>query len=78
MPTYAAVIGFPAMNVGIRVAGDALAAISFLPRSTPLVEPQCALSERAARQIERYRDDPDAPFDLPLEEEAGSLWHGKA
>jgi len=24
------------------------------------------LAERAARQLERYRDDPDAPFDLPL------------
>jgi methylated-DNA-[protein]-cysteine S-methyltransferase len=25
-----------------------------------------ALAERAARQLERYRDDPDAGFDLPL------------
>jgi len=59
MPSYAAVIGFPAMNVGIRVAGDVLSAIVFLPRATPLVAPQGALAERAARQIERYRDDPD-------------------
>jgi methylated-DNA-[protein]-cysteine S-methyltransferase len=31
-----------------------------------VVEPRNALAERAARQLERYRDDPDAPFDLPL------------
>jgi methylated-DNA-[protein]-cysteine S-methyltransferase len=67
MPTYAAVIGFPAMNVGICVAGDELSAIVFLPRSTPLAAPKCSLSERAVLQIERYRDDPEAPFDLPLE-----------
>ena len=67
MPSYAAVIEFPAMHVGLRVSGEALAAIQFLPRSAPLLAPQGALAERAAYQLERYRDDPDAPFDLPLE-----------
>ncbi len=66
MIQYAAVIGFPAMHVGIRVGEGRLTAITYLPPSTPLRAPQDALSERAARQIERYRDDPDAPFDLPL------------
>ena len=28
--------------------------------------PANALAERAARQLERYREDPDAKFDLPL------------
>ncbi len=67
MAAFDAVIAFPAMHVGIRVDGDALSAITFLPASTPLVAPRGALAERAARQIESYRDDPDTPFDLPLQ-----------
>ena len=61
-----AVLEFPAMNVGIRTEGDVLTGILYLPRETKPRAPQNALAERAARQIERYRDDPDAPFDLPL------------
>lgn len=71
--TWAAVIAFPAMHVGIRVSGEALIAITYLPRSTPLRAPQDALSERAVRQIERYRGDPDAPFDLPLAHTGSAL-----
>jgi len=73
MSGYAAVVEFPAMHVGIRVAGDVLSAIVFLPRSTSLLAPQGTLAARAARQIERYRDDPDAPFDLPLERTGSPL-----
>ena len=73
MKAYDAVIEFPVMNVGIRVAGECLTAITYLPRSTPLLAPQGALAERAARQIERYRDDPDTPFDLPLERTGSPL-----
>jgi methylated-DNA-[protein]-cysteine S-methyltransferase len=29
-------------------------------------DPRNALAERESRQLERSRDDPDAPFDLPL------------
>ena len=70
---WAAVIEFPAMHVGIRIAGDVLSAITYLPRSTPLRAPQDGLSERAARQIERYRDEPDADFDLPLAQSGSTL-----
>lgn len=73
MSAFAAVVAFPAMHVGIRVSGDAVAAIVFLPKSTPLLPPGDPLAERATRQIERYRDDPDAPFDLPLERTGSPL-----
>ena len=63
---WAAVIEFPVMQVGLRCADECLTGIVYLPRTTPLRSPRSALAERAARQIERYRDDPDAPFDLPL------------
>ena len=63
---WSAVLEFPVMNVGIRTDGELLTGILYLPRTTKLRSPRNALAERAARQIERYRDDPDAPFDLPL------------
>ena len=66
-PTYyAAVIEFPKMRVGIRIEGEVLTGIRYLPPETPLVAPESGLAERAARQIERYREDPDIRFDLPL------------
>ena len=66
MSAYAAVIEFPRMRVGIRVEGDALTGIAYLPPETPLLAPQGTLAAEAACQIERYRDDPDASFALPL------------
>lgn len=66
MSAWAAVLEFPAMHVGLRTAGNQLTQIVYLPRSVRLCAPQDAVAERAARQIECYRDDPDARFDLPL------------
>ena len=63
---YGAIVAFPRMHVGIRTAGEFVTDIVYLPRSVPLRAPESALAERAARQIERYRDDPDASFELPL------------
>jgi methylated-DNA-[protein]-cysteine S-methyltransferase len=66
MTTYSAVIEFPRMRVGIRIEGDVLSGIVYLPPETPLQPPDSALAKKAVLQIERYRDDPDAVFDLPL------------
>ena len=66
MSIYAAVIEFPKMRVGIRIEGEVLTGISYLPPETPLLAPENALAERAVFQIERYRNDPDVLFDLPL------------
>ena len=68
MSLYAAVIEFPRMRVGIRIGNEVLTGICYLPPETALVAPTSELAERAVRQIERYRDDPDAAFDLPLNE----------
>jgi methylated-DNA-[protein]-cysteine S-methyltransferase len=65
-PDPAAVIAFPAMRVGISTRDEMVAAITYLPPETPLLAPLDRIAERAARQLERYRDDPDAAFDLPL------------
>ena len=43
-----------------------IAGIRYLPLTVESKVPENELAARAARQIERYRDDPDTKFDLPL------------
>ncbi len=61
-----AVIEFPIMKVGVSTRNDRVVEICYLPSSTAVIAPRNPLAERAARQLERYRADPDARFDLPL------------
>lgn len=61
-----AVIEFPKMKVAVATRDDRVAGIKYLPLSADSMNPGNALAERAVRQIERYREDPDAKFDLPL------------
>src|SRR6185436_6358713 len=57
---------FPAMNVGIRTEDETLIGVRYLPGTAPLKAPQNRFAERVVLQLERYRDDPDTSFDLPL------------
>jgi len=61
-----AVITFPRMKVAITTRDDRVTEIRYLPPHAPIVAPRNALAARAARQLEAYREDPDAAFDLPL------------
>lgn len=63
---FDAIAGFPALRVGVRTQGDAIGEIVYLPHAAALVAPRNPLAERAIRQIERYVEDPDFRFDLPL------------
>jgi methylated-DNA-[protein]-cysteine S-methyltransferase len=54
------------MKVAVATRDGRVVGIRYLPPSVDALAPQDALAERAARQLERYRDDPDTPFDLPL------------
>jgi len=65
---FCAVLQCPAMHVGVRTEGARIAEIAYLPTSVPLAAPRNRLAERAARQLDRYLDDPDARFELPLAE----------
>lgn len=56
----------PFGKVGVFVAGEFIHEITFLPPAHPPVAPCDALGEEAARQIQRYLEDPDSPFSLPL------------
>ncbi len=63
---YDVVLAFPKMKVAVATREARVTAIRYLPPAAATLAPQNALAERAARQLERYRDDPDARFDLPL------------
>jgi methylated-DNA-[protein]-cysteine S-methyltransferase len=60
------VIEFPKMKVGVATREDRVAEIRYLPLSSQNISARNPLAERAARQLERYREDPDTKFDLPL------------
>lgn len=61
-----AIIEFPKMKVAVATREERIVGIRYLPLDVASQDPQNALAERAARQLERYREDPDAKFDLPL------------
>jgi methylated-DNA-[protein]-cysteine S-methyltransferase len=63
---YDVVVEFPKMKVAVATREDRVVEIRYLPLSASDIPPANALAERAARQLERYRDDPDTRFDLPL------------
>ena len=63
---WEAVIEFPKMKVAVATRDGFLAEIRYLPLTAESKAPENELAERAVRQIERYRQDPDARFDLPL------------
>ncbi|HYD80883.1 MAG TPA: methylated-DNA--[protein]-cysteine S-methyltransferase [Paucimonas sp.] len=64
---FSAIVAAPFGAVGIRTAAGAVREMVYLQPSFAEKAPGDALSEQAARQIERYLKDPDFRFDLPLE-----------
>jgi methylated-DNA-[protein]-cysteine S-methyltransferase len=60
------IVEFPKMKVGVATREDRVVEIRYLPLSTSNISARNSLAERAARQLERYREDPDTKFDLPL------------
>ena len=65
-PDYQARLEAPFGIVGVRTEGEVVSKISYLPASFAPGAPKNGLAERACRQIERYLDDPDYRFSLPL------------
>lgn len=63
---YDVVLAFPKMKVAVATRDECVAEIRYLPPAAAELAPRNVLAERAARQLERYREDADAPFDLPL------------
>lgn len=65
-PRFQAKLRTPFALLGIRTDDEELAEIMFLARDGDAVSPGSRLAERACAQIERYLDDPQYRFDLPL------------
>jgi methylated-DNA-[protein]-cysteine S-methyltransferase len=73
---YDVVIDFPKFKVGVKTRGDRVVEIKYLPSTTRSFPAKTSLAKKAAEQLERYRDDPDAEFDLPLLIEGSDLQRG--
>jgi methylated-DNA-[protein]-cysteine S-methyltransferase len=65
---FDAVIDAPFGKIGVRLEGEAVREIVYLPDSVANVEPASALAKEAVAQIGQYLQHADATFDLPLAE----------
>jgi len=63
---YDVVVEFPRMKVAVATQGECISEIRYLPPAAAPMPPRNALAGKAARQLEAYRADPDARFELPL------------
>ena len=63
---YDVVVAFPRMKVAVRTRDERVTDIAYLPPSARVISPKSPLGEKAARQLEAYRANPDTSFDLPL------------
>jgi methylated-DNA-[protein]-cysteine S-methyltransferase len=53
--------------LGVRIAGDCLTGLEFLPPGTRPVTSRHPLIKRVAKELEAYYADPGHAFDLPLQ-----------
>ena len=70
---YDVVLEFPKMKVGVTTRDGQVVGIKYLPPETKAFAAKNPLAEQAARQLERYRTDPDTKFDLPIRVEGNDL-----
>jgi methylated-DNA-[protein]-cysteine S-methyltransferase len=70
---YDVTVDFPKMKVGVATRDGRVVGLRYLPLSSATLVPKNPLAAEVARQLERYREDPDATFDLPLVVEGTGL-----
>ena len=73
---YDVVIDFPKFKLGVKTRDHRVVEIKYLPLSVQSVAAKTPLAERAAKQLEHYRENPDTTFDLPLLIEGSPLERG--
>ena len=59
-------VDFPRMKIAVKTRDEQVVEIRYFPLSFESISPRSPLAERAARQLENYREDPNTRFDLPL------------
>jgi len=67
LDSYHAKFLAPFAVLGVRIAGEKLTGIDYLPKGAATLDPLDRLAERVCRQIGRYLDDPAFRFDLPFD-----------
>ena len=70
------VVDFPKFKLGVATRDERVVEIRYLPLSFHDQKPVKPLAAEAARQLERYREDPDATFDLPVRIKGSALQRG--
>lgn len=66
MNAYQAIIATPLGRVAIRMAGDAVSALDYLPADTPEQPPTNAATQGVIEQLEAYFRDSRYSFGVPL------------
>jgi methylated-DNA-[protein]-cysteine S-methyltransferase len=64
---YTAILPAPFGALGVRIAGDRLTGLEFLPPGTLPAPSSHSLIKRVAKELEVYYADPGHVFDLPLQ-----------
>ena len=67
LESYHAKYETPFAVLGIRIVGERVTDIDYLPREVPTLAPLNRLAERVCRQVDKYLEDPEFRFDLPFE-----------
>ena len=70
---YDVTVDFPKMKVGVTTRDGVVTSLRYLALSAASLAPKNALAEKAARQLEAYRANPDSAFDLPVIVEGSEL-----
>jgi methylated-DNA-[protein]-cysteine S-methyltransferase len=60
------IVEFPKMKVGVVTSDEQIVEIRYLPPSVAAKPARSPLAAETAHQLERYRHNPDARFDLPV------------
>jgi len=70
---YDVVIDFPKFKLAVKTGDERVTEICYLPVSVEAFPAKNPLAARAAKQLEHYRENPDASFDLPLRIDGSAL-----
>jgi methylated-DNA-[protein]-cysteine S-methyltransferase len=63
---YDVTVEFPKFKVGVATRDGVVTSLKYLPLSSPSVVAKNPLAEKAAKQLEAYKGDPNSNFDLPV------------
>ena len=64
---WSATLRAPFAVLGVRTNGHAVTGVAYLPAGEREIAPRDAITARALRELERYLDDPEFRFSVPLD-----------